>query len=215
MRVRTIVPEANEWVQTVTAIHGRGATAKDWKGEPLRPETQVELPIGTLCLIVNSISTGVTRREWQRLAIVDRAGHWLDIEHSSKTHRDGLAKIAGDLLKLDPGERLEKAVEALYERAQSREYHLQNWIARLESAIDKYPQQFLDALDSRNPTLKLPTAIPGERFVFYVERGAQEKGLALLTDAIVRTRAELETVRNTIRRYEGAKASTGYNEAPH
>jgi hypothetical protein len=148
MRVRTIVPGSNEWVQTVTAIHGRGATAREWEGKPLRPEMQAELPIGTLCLVVNSISTGVTRREWQRLAIVDGSGHWLEIEHSSKTHRDGLATIAGNLLKLDPSERLRHAIEVLHQRAQSREYHLQNWIVRLESAIDKYPQQFLAALDS-------------------------------------------------------------------
>ena len=59
MRVKTIVPEANEWVQTVTAIHGRDATAKEWKGHQLGPEAYLELPIGTLCLVVNSISTGL------------------------------------------------------------------------------------------------------------------------------------------------------------
>jgi hypothetical protein len=209
MRARTIVPAANEWVQTVNAIHGRGASAKEWEGQQLRPETQIELPVGTLCLIVNSISMGRTRREWQSLAVLDRTGHWLEVEHSSKTNRDGLAAIASNLLKLSPCERLQEAIQVLHQRAQSREYNLQNWIERLESAIDKYPQQFIDALDSRNPTLKLPTAIPGERFVFYAERGAQGKGLALLADALVRTRAELDIVRNAIRRYEAATAVNG------
>jgi hypothetical protein len=207
MRVKTIVPEANEWVQTVTAIHGRGATAKEWKGHQLRPEEHVELPIGTLCLVVNSISTGMTRREWQRLAILDKQGHWLDIDHSSKTNRVCLATTARGLLHFEEGDRLRQAVDGLYQRAWSRNYHWQIWIRRLESAIHKFPQQFLDALDSRNPTLKLPTAIPDERFVFYVERGAQEKGLAMLTDALARTTAELELVRSTIRWYEETRGT--------
>ena len=198
MRVKAIVPEANEWVQTVTAIRGSGATAKDREGHQLRRETHVDLPIGTVCLVVNSISTEMTRREWQRLAILDEEGHWLDIDRSSKTNRDCLATTARSLLKLEEGERLRQAVEGVYQRAWSRDYHLQNWVRRLEAAIHKFPQQFLDALDSRHPTLKLPTALPGERFLFCVERGAKEKGLAMLTDALARTKAELELVRSTI-----------------
>jgi hypothetical protein len=118
MRARTIIPEANEWVQTVTAIDGRSAAAKEWEGQQLRPETQIELPIGTLCLVVNSISMGRTRREWQSLAILDGTGHWLEIEHSSKTDRDGLASIAGNLSMLSLCERLRQAVVGLYQRAQ-------------------------------------------------------------------------------------------------
>ena len=117
MRARTIVPEANEWVQTVMAIHGRGAAAKEWEGDQLRQGTQIELPVGTLCLVVNSISVGRTRREWQRLAILEETGNWLEIEHSSKTHRDGLAMIAGNLLNLSPCERLRAAIDYLHQCA--------------------------------------------------------------------------------------------------
>jgi hypothetical protein len=105
MKVRTIVPEGNEWVQTVTAVDGRGAIAKEWEGQQLRPETQIELPIGTLCLIVSLISTGMTRREWQTLAILDTRGEWLEIDHSSKTNqvRAEMQSIYVNETRLHPG----------------------------------------------------------------------------------------------------------------
>src|SRR4051812_23337145 len=92
MRVRTIVPEANEWVPpSVMTIHGRGATARQWEREQLRSDTTVELLIGTLCLLVNSPGEGTTRREWQSLAIIDEQGTCVDIERSGKTSREFLA----------------------------------------------------------------------------------------------------------------------------
>jgi hypothetical protein len=89
-----------------------------------------------------------------------------------------------------------------YPRAHVRDYHLEKWVSRIEKAICAFPSQFQMALDSQDPTLQLPTALPKERFTFYVERGGEERGLAMLRNALSRATAELEAARSTMKRYE-------------
>jgi hypothetical protein len=85
MGFSTIIPEANEWVQTVIGIDGRGGTAKQWRGQQLRPGSHVVLDAGTLCLVVNSSGMGSSRREWIELITLDVQGVRVELARTSKT----------------------------------------------------------------------------------------------------------------------------------